>query len=93
MNRQVADERVGKIIDIFLSHNALTIVMKDKYLNVYLNKGVVHMYSSSGRHAEKQTTDFHGEVKKKICGIPYLEALQNLCNCVYQRFSYHQIIL
>lgn len=66
MNRQVADERVGKIIDIFLSHNALTIVMKDKYLNVYLNKGVVHMYSLSGRHAEKQTTDFHGEVKKKI---------------------------
>lgn len=40
------------------------IVMKNKYLNAYLNKGVVHMYSTSNRNAEKQTTDFHGKVKK-----------------------------
>lgn len=40
------------------------IVMKNKYLNAYLNKGVVHMYSTSDRNAEKQTTDFHGKVKK-----------------------------
>lgn len=62
----MGDEKVGKIIDIFLSHNALTIVMKDKYLNTYLNKLVVHMYSTSDRHAEKQTTDIHGEVKKYV---------------------------
>lgn len=49
------------------------IVMKNKYLNAYLNKGVVHMHSASDRNAEKQTTDFHGKVKKK-CGIPFLEA-------------------
>lgn len=40
------------------------IVMKNKYLNAYLNKGVVHMYSTSDRNAEKQATDFHGKVKK-----------------------------
>lgn len=76
-------KKVGKKIDIFLQLNALTIVMKNKYLNAYLNKGVVHMYSTSDRNAEKQTTDFHGKVKKK-CGIPFLEAQQNMCNCVYQ---------
>lgn len=42
------------------------IVMKNKYLNAYLNKGVVHMYSTSDRNAQKQTTDFHGKVKKNV---------------------------
>lgn len=40
--------------------------MKNKYLNAYLNKGVVHMYSASDRNAEKHTTDFHGKVKKNV---------------------------
>lgn len=40
--------------------------MKNKYLIAYLNKGVVHMHSASDRNAEKQTTDFHGKVKKKM---------------------------
>lgn len=59
-------KKVGKKIDIFLQLNALTIVMKNKYLNAYLNKGVVHMHSASDRNAEKQTTDFHGKVKKNV---------------------------
>lgn len=40
------------------------IVMKNKYLNVYLNKGVVYMYLILDRNVEKQIIDFYGKVKK-----------------------------
>lgn len=42
------------------------IVMKNKYLNVYLNKGVVYMYLILDRNVEKQIIDFYGKVKKKM---------------------------
>lgn len=65
-------KKVGKKIDIFFQFNVFIIVMKNKYLNVYLNKGVVYMYLVLDRNVEKQIIDFYGKVKKK-CGIFFLE--------------------
>lgn len=57
-------KKVGKKIDIFFQFNVFIIVMKNKYLNVYLNKGVVYMYLILDRNVEKQIIDFYGKVKK-----------------------------
>lgn len=59
-------KKVGKKIDIFFQFNVFIIVMKNKYLNVYLNKGVVYMYLILDRNVEKQIIDFYGKVKKNV---------------------------